>query len=404
MAVEVRPCTSPDEFRQAITPITTYFGPASPDERHADRLLRVLPPERVYAAWDGDQVVGGLGALPLQLTVPGGRVPAAGVTVAGVLPTHRRRGVLRTMMRALLDACRQQGEPVAYLWATEDTIYGRFGFGLASFAGGIDMPRDRAAFHEPFPAAGRVRLVSPAAAEEYVAPIYEQAAAATPGMFARSPAWWQNRVLIDDWRRGSGGDMQCAILENEGRPTAYALYRVNSAFNRHLQSGAVVVIEAIGVSPQTTSAIWRYLFDIDWIPRIRAGLLPLDHPLLLLVAEPRRLGFSLRDGVWVRLIDVGAALAARSYRREGSVVIEVADEFCPWNGGRWRISCDGVERTDDVPALRCDVAALGSVYLGGFTWTRLACALRVQELTSGAAADADMIFQTQSAPWCPENF
>jgi predicted acetyltransferase len=198
--------------------------------------------------------------------------------------------------------------------------------------------------------------------------------------------------------------MQCAILENEGRPTAYALYRVNSAFNRHLQSGAVVVIEAIGVSPQTTSAIWRYLFDIDWIPRIRAGLLPLDHPLLLLVAEPRRLGFSLRDGVWVRLIDVGAALAARSYRPEGSVVIEVADEFCPWNGGRWRISCDGVERTDDVPALRCDVAALGSVYLGGFTWTRLVCALRVEELTSGAAADADMIFQTQSAPWCPENF
>ena len=404
MALEVRPCTSPDEFRQAITPITTYFGAASPDERHADRLLQVLPPERVFAAWDGDQVVGGLGALPLQLTVPGGRVPAAGVTVAGVLPTHRRRGVLRTMMRALLDACRQQGEPVAYLWATEDTIYGRFGFGLASLAGGIDMPLERSAFHLPFPASGRVRLVSPAAAEEHIAPIYEQAAAATPGMFARSLAWWQNRVLIDDWRRGSGGDMQCAVLEDGGRPTAYALYRMNSAFERHLQSGTVAVIEAIGESPRATAAIWRYLFDIDLLPRVRAGLLPLDHPLLLLVAEPRRLGFSLRDGVWVRLIDIEAALSARSYRPEGSVVIEVADEFCPWNAGRWRIGCDGVDRTGDAPALRCDVTALGSVYLGGFTWTRLARALRVQELTSGAAVRADMIFQSTSAPWCPEIF
>ena len=198
--------------------------------------------------------------------------------------------------------------------------------------------------------------------------------------------------------------MQCAVLEDEGRPTAYALYRMNPAFERHLQIGAVAVIEAIGESPLATGAIWRYLCDIDLMARVRAGLLPLDHPLLLLMAEPRRLGFRLRDGVWVRLIDVGAALSARSYRPEGSVIIEVTDGFCPWNAGRWRIGCDGVDRTDDAPALRCDVTARGSVYLGGFTWTRLACALRVHELTSGAAAHADMIFQPSSAPWCPEIF
>jgi predicted acetyltransferase len=404
MGIEVRPCASRDEFRQAITPITTYFGPASPDEQHVDRLSRVLPAERVYAAWDGDRVVGGLGSYPFQLTVPGGHVAAAGITVAGVLPTHRRRGVLRTMMRALIETCRQQGEPVAYLWATEDTIYGRFGFGVASFAGSIDIPRERSAFYAPSAASGYVRLVPAATAEEYVAPIYQRVAAATPGMFVRSPAWWQNRVLIEDWRRGGGGDMQCAVLEDEGRQTAYALYRMNSAYNRHLQSGAVAVIEAIGESPRATDAIWQYLFDIDLMARVTAGLLPLDHPLLLLTAEPRRLGFSLRDGVWVRLIDVGTALSARSYQAGASVVIEVADEFCPWNAGRWRIGCDGVDRTDEPPALRCNVTALGSVYLGGFTWTRLASALRVQELASGAAADADMIFQPRSAPWCPEIF
>ena len=103
-------------------------------------------------------------------------------------------------------------------------------------------------------------------------------------------------------------------------------------------------------------------------------------------------------------MDVGAALSARSYAASDSIVVEVADLFCPWNAGRWRVGSDGVHRTDDAPALRCDVSALGSVYLGGFTWTRLARALRVQELVSGAVADADAIFQETSAPWCPEIF
>jgi predicted acetyltransferase len=224
-------------------------------------------------------------------------------------------------------------------------------------------------------------------------------------MFARSSAWWQAHTLVDpSWRRGSGGDLQCAVFENEGRPRAYALYRMNSAFERGLQTGSVVVIEAIGESPEATRAIWRYLLDIDWMARIRASLLPLDHPLLFLLAEPRRLGFSLRDGVWVRLLDIKTALSARSYQAQGSVVIEVIDQFCPWNAGCWRVGCDGVDRTDKAPGLRCDVSALGSVYLGGFTWTQLARALRIEEVFAGAAAQADALFQASTAPWCPEIF
>ena len=155
---------------------------------------------------------------------------------------------------------------------------------------------------------------------------------------------------------------------------------------------------------QAMHAIWRYLLDIDWMARVKASLLPLEHPLLLLMKEPRRLGFSLRDGVWVRLLDVKTALSARSYQDRGSVVIEVIDAFCPWNAGCWQIAADGVERTDEAPALRCDVSALGSVYLGGFTWTRLARALRAQELVPGGIAHADAIFHAGSAPWCPEFF
>jgi predicted acetyltransferase len=405
MDVSIRPCASAEEVRQAISPIGHYFGRSAANEDQTKPFARVLPAERVYAAWEGGRAVGGLAAFPLQLTVPGGRVPAAGITVAGVLPTHRRQGLLRAMMRALLDACRLQGEPVAYLWASEDTIYGHFGFGLASFAAEIDLPRERSAFHRGFVAAGRVRLVPLAIAEEYVAPVYESVASATPGMFARSSAWWQDRTLADpDWLRGRRSELQCAVIEHEGRPTGYALYRMNWAMERGLQAGSIAVAEALGESPAATAAIWRYLLDIDWLARVKAGLLPVDHPLLLLAAEPRRLGFSLRDGVWVRLLDAKTALSARSYQDRGSVVIEVTDEFCPWNAGRWRIGAGGVDRTDEAPDLRCDVSALGSVYLGGFTWTQLACALRVKEVVPHASARADAIFRVDRAPWCPENF
>ncbi len=405
MDFDIRSCASAEEVRQASSAIGYYFGRSSAGEEQMKRFARVLPVERVYAAWEGNRAVGGLAALPLQLTVPGGSVQAAGITLAGVLPTHRRRGLLRAMMRALLDACRLAGEPVAYLWATEDTIYGRFGFGLASFSAEIDVPRDRSAFHGSFSASGNVRLVPLAAAERDIAPVYEKVAALTPGMFVRSAPWWQDRTLADpEWLRGGRGELQCAVLEQKGRARAYALYRINWGFERGLQAGSVGVVEAVGESPEATGAMWRYLLDIDWLARVRAGLLPVDHPLLLLAAEPRRLSFSLRDGVWVRLLDVKAALTARSYQERGSVVVAVIDEFCPWNVGHWRIGADGVNRTDEAPDLRCDVSALGAAYLGGFTWTQLVRALRVEEIVAGAAADADAIFRTTRAPWCPEIF
>ncbi len=405
MGYDVRTCTSVAEFREAVRPIWHYFGRSAPTDEQVERLERVLPADRVHAAWEEGCVVGGAGAFPFELTVPGGRVRAAGVTLVGVLPTHRRRGVLRAMMRAQLDACRQRGEPVAYLWATEDTIYGRFGYGIASLSGEIELPRERSAYHAAPARAGSARLVSLPEAEALIAPVYERVAAATAGMFARSSAWWQSRVLSDpEWRRAGGGDLQCVVLDMDGGPAAYALYRFNFGADRGVPTGAVDVVEAMGDSPEATRSVWRYLLDIDWAARVQARLLPLDHPLFLLLAEPRRLRFNLRDGLWVRLVDVGAALSARSYASDGSVVIQIADAFCPWNGGCWRVSGAGAERTRSEPELRCDVSALGSVYLGGFTWTQLARALRVEEARPGAIARADGLFRTALAPWCPEIF
>jgi predicted acetyltransferase len=404
MTWAVRPCASRDEVRVALSAIFHYFGRVAPLPEQLEAFTHVLPTDRMLAAWDGEHIVGGAGVFPMTLTVPGGRVPAAGVSVVGVLPTHRRRGVLSAMMRAQLDDCRRRGEPLAALWASEDVIYGRFGYGLASLTGEIAIPHDRARYAAPFEAFGTTRLVPPSEAETLVASVWETVAARTPGMFTRSSGWWQARTLADpEWQRG-GGALRCVVLEADDAPAAYALYRMNDRWDHGLSTGSIDVREAIGVSPAATRAIWRYLFDMDLVASLKAWFLPLDHPLFLLMAEPRRLRFTMRDGLWLRPIDVATALTARSYAGPGAVVLELTDAFCPWNAGRWRISDKAVERTQNPADLLADVAALASVYLGGFSWSQLAAACRVEELRPGALAQADALFRTEIAPWCPELF
>jgi len=403
--MKARPCVNTDEMRAALVPIWHYFGQNPPSDDGIKHFKRVLPHERVHAGFDGDRIVGGTGSFAFDLTIPGGRVRAAGVTVTGVLPTHRRRGHLRAMQRSVIDCARARGEPVAVLWATEDTIYGQFGYGMASMAAEIDVPRDRAAPFAPNSVRAETRLVPLEEAEPLIAPIYESVTRDTPGMFARASEWWQDRVLNDmEWKRRGGGYLQCAVLESGGKPAAYALYRINSAFERGVQTGNIFVVEAMGDSPEATNAIWRFLFDIDWLARVKAIYLPLDHPLLLSLADPRRLNFLVREGLWVRLIDVGLALSARGYATDDSIVIEITDEFCPWNAGRWRVARGAIEKTTAEADLACDVASLGCVYLGGFTFAQLARSLRMKELRAGAIARADAMFHSDRAPWCPELF
>jgi len=389
----------------AFAPMWHYFGQLPPSPDAIKHFARVLAPERVHAAFEGDNVVAGSAAFAFDLTVPGGQVKAAGVSVVGVLPTHRRSGYLRAMMRSQIDAAHARGEPVAVLWASEDTIYGQFGYGMASVSAEIDVPREHTGAFAPIDTPGRARLVTLEEAEPLIAPVYERVARETPGMFARSSAWWQDRLLIDHpWRRQGGGALRCAVWEADGRPAAYAFYRVNQMFERGSSSGNIFVVEAMGDSPQTTHAIWRFLLDIDWLARVKGGILPLDHPLLLSLAAPRRLNFLLRDGLWVRLIDVGAALSARGYATDHPIVIEVTDEFCRWNAGRWHIARGRLEKTTTDADLVCDVSSLGCVYLGGFTFAQLARAMRVKELRPGAISRADALFHSDRAPWCPEIF
>jgi predicted acetyltransferase len=405
VTVDIRVCESVDELRDSVGVIVHYFGREKPDADWAERWLKNFELARMHAAFDGEAAVGGAGALTLQLTVPGGFVPAAGVTVVGVLPTHRRRGILRSMMRAQLHDVHARGEPLAVLWASEETIYGRYGYGLASLAIELQVQRVHGAFRPDVDTAGSVRMVDAAEAAELMPPVYDAVRRETPGMIERNADWWENRLLADlpEFRFG-GGPKVYAVLEADGAPLAYALYRLHVAFGSLGPETKLQTIEVVGATPTATASIWRFLLDVDWTQTIVGRVLPVDHPLLLLLARPNLASPTLSDGLWVRLVDVGAALSGRSYSGDGTVVFDVRDEFCDWNAGRWQLEAGEASRTDAEADLALDVSDLGSVYLGGFTFRELQRAGRVEELREGAVGRADGLFRTDVAPWCPEIF
>jgi predicted acetyltransferase len=400
VSIRVRTCRDLDEFGQAVLGVGQYFGMGRDDER-MERFAKNLPFERMHAASEGGAIVGGAGSFPLEMTVPGGVVPTAGVTVVGTYPTHRRRGVLRSLMRAQLDDVHERGEPVAALWASEETIYGRFGYGLGSLAASIELPRTYGAFALPLQREGTVRLVEADEALRLFPRVWDAVRKRYPGMLARSRAWWEYRILFP---QPASGPKRFVVLEREGRPEGYAIYRHNWKMEHGVSDSELAVVEAVALDGRPTAEIWRFLLDIDWSARITASLLPSDHALWTLLAHPRRMRMRLGDGLWVRLVDVGGALSARTYAEDGAVVIDVLDGFCRWNEGRWRITGETAKRTRAAAQLRCDVSALGSVYLGGLTFSQLVRGGRVEELRRGAAARADAMFRVDRAPWCPEIF
>lgn len=402
MDISVRACSSHEELRDALNVISHYFGSENGLE-DAERFAQWIEVDRMHAAFEAERVLGGAGAYSFRMSVPGGSVPAGGITVVGVLPTHRRRGVLTSMMRAQLEDCRARGDVAAFLWASEGTIYGRFGYGLASRMGAMTLPRDRTRFAQPFEPRSTVRLVDLDEAARTFSPLYDQVCAQRPGMSSRSKAWWETRRLFDDPARRQAGPKNRALLELDGKPAGYALYTVKQDWQASVSKGTVTIIEAVTPTPEAARELWRWLFDFDWTSQFVADLLPLDHPLFLLLAEPRRMQFTLNDGVWVRLVDVGAALSARSYG-DGEIVLEVEDAFLPENTGRWRVARGGAERTDAAADLKLDVTGVGSVYLGGFSFTDLVLASRAVELTDGAAERGDALFATALAPWNAEIF
>ena len=404
MAFDVRTVKDLDEFSAAVFAIGQYFG-MTPTEERMQRFLDQITLERMHAAWSDGAIVGGAAAFTFNLSVPGGDLPTAGVSVVGVYPTHRRRGVLRALMRAQLDDAHERGEPLAALWASEETIYGRFGYGLAAFCGEINLAHEYTAYAQVLEPAGTIRFLEPEQALDELPPVFDRIRLEWPGMFSRNRLWWENREVKDpEERREGAGPKRWIAYERDGAIEGYAAYRHKPGWDGGSTVAELRVVEALGATAEALRDIWGYLLAIDWKATITAFLLPPDHPLFLLLATPRRMRYRMGDGIWVRLVDVGAALSGRRYSADGSIVFDVTDDFCSWNNGRWKLEDGSAARTDDAADVALPVQSLASAFLGGVSFAALARAGRVEELRDGALARADALFRWDRHPWCPEIF
>jgi predicted acetyltransferase len=404
MSFEIRPM-GPDQVGDFLIPLSAAFGMPITPERIA--RVRSMPELTLrLGAFEGSAIVGAAGAFSFALTVPGGAaLDISGLTMVAVLPTHRRRGILRSLMRSHLDEAHARGCAVAALYASEGSIYGRFGYGIASLSAEVELDRARAAFAGPPGPPAAARLVGEDEAAAVFPAIWDAVRRATPGMLTRSEGWWRARRLSDpDWLRGASGPLQRVLLSLDGRPAAYALYRFGRPFDHGAQPVVLEITEAMGTCPVSTRALFRYLCDVDLVAGIRAAQLSIDHPLRLFAADAKCVRTRVHVGVWVWLVDVCAALSGRAYGEGAPLVLEVEDAFCPWNRGRYRLAGGIAERTAAAADLALDVDALGSVYLGGLGFAELGAAGRVVELAPGALRRADALFRGERAPWSPEIF
>ena len=406
MAYRVRAVRDAEEYRAALGGIGHYFGWA-PTAEDAERFGALLQHERMHAVFDDGHVVAGAGAYGFELTLPGGPTPCAGVTVVGVLPSHRRRGLLRRMMELQLRDVRERGEPIAALWASEETIYGRFGYGLASLCLNLGIRRRNVRIRPELPEEGSVRLVEHDEALRVLPGLYDRIRKRSPGFLSRSRGWWETRTLGDrpESRRGAGPLVR-ALYERDGRPAGWVLYRIAQEGSTYEDwKKTVRVVELQGVDDGARRELWRFLLGVDWTDGIAFEGLAVDDPVLLLVDRPNELRPRVFDGLWVRPVEVGGALAARGLAGDGRVTLEVtADTHFADNVGSWTVEGDRVRRTSRRPDVRLDVQGLGMTLLGGFTFAQLARAGRAEESARGGLARADALFRAQRAPWCPEIF
>ncbi|MFJ2926688.1 GNAT family N-acetyltransferase [Streptomyces massasporeus] len=399
-----------DDWDKWYDTLIRGFGgvPESAEERELWNSLTEF--DRSLGVWDGDECVGTAGAFSFRLTVPGGTsLPVAGVTMVSVAATHRRRGLLTSMMRRQLDDVRAWGEPLAVLTASEPAIYGRFGYGNATLSLTAEIDTTRVGLSVPDGTDDvRVRYAVPADVLDVCEAVYARLVPARPGMLARQPGWERLGVLDPASEREGASPLQCVLAERDGETVGYARYRVKPEWEPSGSNGTVIVEELAGLDPTADAALWRFLFGIDLTSKVTVRSRPVDDAWQYLVTDPRRCHPRVRDSLYVRPVEVGTALAARTYQTPVDVVFEVEDAFCPWNAGRWRLSGDAkgasCERTSDAADVALSVRELGAAYLGGVSLGALGAAGRVRELRPGALAEASLGFGVGVPPWLPHGF
>lgn len=341
-------------------------------------------PERSRVVTFDEQIVGHLESYQRSLVVPGATVAASYVSTVAVSGDHRRRGLLTALMHEHLV---REPEAISVLMASQGQIYQRYGYGIGCLRGQFEVHSDAVRLR-PGPdgpgLVGTVRTGEPAAVRDQLRSVYEQVHRRHPGWSSRDELWW-DVVLSDPESLRKGTALRASVFHDGQTNTGYALWRTSMDWTRFGPTGSVQLRELVAATPQAYRALWHRLLGVDLTDKVVVPFAAVDEPLMYQVDEPRALGATAVDGIWVRLVDIPRALAARRYSAALDVTIEVDDPVLPGNCGRYRLTCsdDGVATcapTAEPADLGCDVAALACAYLGGVSLHRLAQTGRVRQL------------------------
>ncbi|HEV2360533.1 MAG TPA: GNAT family N-acetyltransferase [Acidimicrobiales bacterium] len=391
----------------------TAFGRRNTPEQ-LEREIRAVGMDRLFGVYDGKEVVGTCAAYPLELTMPGlARHPMAGVTSVTVLPSHRRRGILRSMMIHQLGELHERGEFLAGLTASEGGIYGRFGYAPASFACTYELNKTKGGLARPIGdlATGTVRMVNAEQAEQALPELWDEARKSRPGDIGILPVWWED-YFHDSSRADEAKTRFYAVYEEEGRIDGCAVYQV--VRDPEPPRNATIVLEdLVTTGIASYAALWNFLIGIDLAVTLRARGRPVDELLRLLLADGRQLRTQARyDDLWLRIVVVTPALEARSYVNGKGlrIVIGVSDATCSWNAGTYELEIDDAglahvtRQADAEPDLTVDVSSLGAVLLGGVRMSSYVRAGAASENAPGAAKLADTIFSSDIEPYLASGF
>jgi len=425
-AYPIRP-VSEAEFSAFYAVLEHAFNssyPADEELRHAQAIIEF---DRTLAAFDGTDLVGTATVLTFRMSVPGDCAPVAGVTAVSVLPSHRRRGILSSLMHRQLADIRDRGEAVAALFASEAGIYGRYGYGAATGELELTIRRGEGVLSTPAAAAGpgraggvlRLRIAEPRDAKAEMGKVFACVLDSRPGLPARDDRWWDFILWDPEHRRSGKSPLRCVIAEDDAGPRGYALFSAKPEWDEHGNPGGVLQVrELMATDPAAHVAVWNDLLSRDLVAEVRAPARPVDEPLLFLLADRRRARPRIVDGLWIRLVSVPDALTQRRYSCAVDVVIEVADDLLPENAGRWRLRAPGpedaagpaasqratCERTSAAADVMLPVQSLGAAYLGGTRLGALAGAGLAEQARPGALAALSAAMSWDPAPWCPTGF
>jgi predicted acetyltransferase len=404
------PVTEIEPWLSALA--TTLLGSPWDEEfpGWVERWRRDWPEGRTWGVRDRGRWVATLATDPRIVTVPGADgatvdLMADALTGVTVAATHTRRGLLRRMITQSLGAAVDRGDAVAILIAAEWPIYGRFGYAPSTRNADYTLfPRFAGASVSPDPS-GSVRQIDPQELGRYAPTIFDDARRRLAGQVARPGDWWNRRLGLDGYRPQKSGQGTWIVHESEGVPDGLLAWKVERDFETNGEMGAVKVMELVAASAAAYRNLWAYLCTLDVISEVNLHHRSADEPVRWLLHDGRALRqHGTNDDLWLRLLDVAAALSARRYAVPGRLVIEVLDEdLGGYAAGRYVLDAgpDGAActRTTETSDLRLPQRALASAYLGDHSVRELMITGAIDELSPGAVATADSMFATAQLPW-----